>query len=155
MDHLVSGLLLCENIAHGINLRKSLPLQYLFYLGQIGLCMSPLSNNSLFLDYHKNPFPVFFARGLSLSLSTDDPLQVRPTGAYYKRACPFAQSSSSWKASHGCCYSQRREGKSDCSTEKEAEWSSKPCHSFCPGPMAQSCRPSRACTLLDGQYADA
>ena len=38
--------------------------------------MSPLSNNSLFLDYHRNPFPVFFARGLSLSLSTDDPLQV-------------------------------------------------------------------------------
>ena len=43
---------------------------------QVGLCMSPLSNNSLFLDYHRNPFPVFFARGLSLSLSTDDPLQA-------------------------------------------------------------------------------
>lgn len=52
-------------------------LQYLFYLAQIGLCMSPLSNNSLFLDYHRNPFPAFFARGLSVSLSTDDPLQVR------------------------------------------------------------------------------
>jgi hypothetical protein len=52
-------------------------LQYLFYLAQIGLCMSPLSNNSLFLDYHRNPFPQFFARGLSVSLSTDDPLQVR------------------------------------------------------------------------------
>ena len=76
LDHLVSALLLCENIAHGINLRKSPPLQYLFYLAQIGLCMSPLSNNSLFLDYHKYPFPAFFARGLSLSLSTDDPLQV-------------------------------------------------------------------------------
>jgi hypothetical protein len=76
VDHLVSALMCCENIAHGINLRKSLPLQYLFYLTQIGLCMSPLSNNSLFLDYHKNPFPQFFARGLSLSLSTDDPLQV-------------------------------------------------------------------------------
>ncbi len=50
--------------------------QYLFYLAQIGLCMSPLSNNSLFLDYHRNPFPTFFARGLSVSLSTDDPLQV-------------------------------------------------------------------------------
>ena len=46
---------------------------------QIGLCMSPLSNNSLFLDYHRNPFPTFFARGLSLSLSTDDPLQALPT----------------------------------------------------------------------------
>jgi adenosine deaminase len=52
-------------------------LQYLFYLAQIGLCMSPLSNNTLFLDYHKNPFPAFFARGMSVSLSTDDPLQVR------------------------------------------------------------------------------
>ncbi len=69
--------MLCENISHGINLRKNLPLQYLFYLAQIGLCMSPLSNNSLFLDYHKNPFPTFFARGLSLSLSTDDPVQAR------------------------------------------------------------------------------
>ena len=76
VDHLVGALLLCENIAHGINLRKSLPLQYLFYLAQIGLCMSPLSNNSLFLDYHRNPFPTFFARGLSISLSTDDPLMV-------------------------------------------------------------------------------
>ena len=38
--------------------------------------MSPLSNNSLFLDYHRNPFPTFFARGLSTTLSTDDPLQA-------------------------------------------------------------------------------
>ena len=71
--------MLCENIAHGINLRKSPCLQYLYYLAQIGLCMSPLSNNSLFLDYHKNPFPAFFARGLSVSLSTDDPLQIHLT----------------------------------------------------------------------------
>ena len=50
--------------------------------------MSPLSNNSLFLDYHRNPFPVFFARGLSLSLSTDDPLQVhlRLVPRQYSRA---------------------------------------------------------------------
>ena len=41
--------------------------------------MSPLSNNSLFLDYHRNPFPSFFARGLSVSLSTDDPLQIHLT----------------------------------------------------------------------------
>lgn len=79
VDHLVSAFLLCENIAHGINLRKSPCLQYLYYLAQIGLCMSPLSNNSLFLDYHRNPFPSFFARGLSVSLSTDDPLQIHLT----------------------------------------------------------------------------
>lgn len=79
IDHLVSAFMLSENIAHGINLRKSPCLQYLYYLGQVGLCMSPLSNNSLFLDYHKNPFPAFFARGLSVSLSTDDPLQIHLT----------------------------------------------------------------------------
>ncbi|KAL4432444.1 hypothetical protein ABPG77_001743 [Micractinium sp. CCAP 211/92] len=79
IDHLVSTFLLCENIAHGINLRKSPSLQYLYYIAQIGLCMSPLSNNSLFLDYHRNPFPTFFARGLSVSLSTDDPLQIHLT----------------------------------------------------------------------------
>ena len=39
--------MLCENIAHGINLRKSPCLQYMFYLSQVGLCMSPLSNNSV------------------------------------------------------------------------------------------------------------
>ena len=54
-------------------------MQYLYYLAQIGLCMSPLSNNSLFLDYHRNPFPTFFARGLSISLSTDDPVQIHLT----------------------------------------------------------------------------
>lgn len=33
----------------------------------------------MFLDYHRNPFPAFFARGLSVSLSTDDPLQIHLT----------------------------------------------------------------------------
>lgn len=41
--------------------------------------MSPLSNNSLFLDYHRNPLPMFFLRGLNVSLSTDDPLQIHLT----------------------------------------------------------------------------
>lgn len=79
LDHLAASFLLAHNIAHGINLRKSPGLQYLFYLAQVGLCMSPLSNNSLFLDYHKNPLPTFFARGLFVSLSTDDPLQIHMT----------------------------------------------------------------------------
>ena len=38
--------------------------------------MSPLSNNLLFVEYSKNPFPRFFARGLHVTLSTDDPLMV-------------------------------------------------------------------------------
>ncbi|XP_022891590.1 probable AMP deaminase [Olea europaea var. sylvestris] len=79
IDHLAAGFLLCHNISHGINLRKSPVLQYLYYLAQIGLAMSPLSNNSLFLDYHRNPFLMFFQRGLNVSLSTDDPLQIHFT----------------------------------------------------------------------------
>ncbi|CAN1311282.1 AMP deaminase [Linum perenne] len=79
IDHLAAAFLLCENISHGINLRKSPALQYLYYLAQVGLAMSPLSNNSLFLDYHRNPFPIFFQRGMNVSLSTDDPLQIQLT----------------------------------------------------------------------------
>lgn len=61
-------------------------LQYLYYLAQIGIAMSPLSNNSLFLSYHRNPLPEYLSRGLMVSLSTDDPLQfhftkVRPGAA--------------------------------------------------------------------------
>ncbi|KAJ5533662.1 hypothetical protein N7494_010214 [Penicillium frequentans] len=41
----------------------------------IGIAMSPLSNNALFLTYDKNPCASFFKRGLNVSLSTDDPLQ--------------------------------------------------------------------------------
>ncbi|XVF02293.1 hypothetical protein REPUB_Repub04eG0163200 [Reevesia pubescens] len=79
IDHLAAAFLLCNNISHGINLRKSPVLQYLYYLAQVGLAMSPLSNNSLFLDYHRNPFPAFFQRGLNVSLSSDDPLQIHLT----------------------------------------------------------------------------
>lgn len=79
MDHLISAFLLANGIAHGINIRLSPVLQYLFYLTQIPIAMSPLSNNSLFLDYSKNPFPIFYARGLNVSISTDDPLQFHYT----------------------------------------------------------------------------
>jgi AMP deaminase len=66
----------CANgINHGINLRKAPVMEYLYYLKQIGLAMSPLSNNALFLNYARNPFPTFHARGLNVALSTDDPLQ--------------------------------------------------------------------------------
>ncbi|ETN37127.1 AMP deaminase [Cyphellophora europaea CBS 101466] len=74
-DHLAAALLCCHSISHGITLRKVPMLQYLFYLEQIGIAMSPLSNNALFLTYDRNPFISYFKRGLNVSLSTDDPLQ--------------------------------------------------------------------------------
>lgn len=79
MHHLVSAFLLAENISHGLLLRKAPVLQYLWYLAQIGIAMSPLSNNKLFLDYNRNPLPDFLGRGLHVSLSTDDPLMFHFT----------------------------------------------------------------------------
>ncbi|KAF2088077.1 AMP deaminase, partial [Saccharata proteae CBS 121410] len=74
-DHLAAAVLCAHSISHGLMLRKVPFLQYIFYLEQIGIAMSPLSNNALFLAYERNPFLSYFKRGLNVSLSTDDPLQ--------------------------------------------------------------------------------
>ncbi|KAL8690690.1 MAG: hypothetical protein Q9218_003917 [Villophora microphyllina] len=79
VEHLQSAVLCCHSISHGLMLRKASLLQYIFYLDQIGIAMSPLSNNALFLAYDRNPFQVYFRRGLNVSLSTDDPLQFAYT----------------------------------------------------------------------------
>ncbi|VDN89526.1 unnamed protein product [Brugia pahangi] len=68
VSHLVTGYLTSESIAHGLLLRKVPVLQYLFYLSQIGIAMSPLSNNSLFISYHRNPLPEFHMKGLNEAL---------------------------------------------------------------------------------------
>lgn len=79
IEHLVSTYICAHEINHGIVLRKNASLHYLYYLSQIGIAMSPLSNNKLFLDYNKNPFPKYFCQGLNVSLSTDDPLMLHFT----------------------------------------------------------------------------
>lgn len=79
VEHLSATYLTAHGINHGIQLRLSPVLQYLYYVSQVGIAMSPLSNNSLFLDYQASPFPKFFERGLNVSLSTDDPLQFHFT----------------------------------------------------------------------------
>ncbi|KAJ1860644.1 AMP deaminase [Coemansia sp. RSA 2703] len=78
-EHLAAAFLSAQGINHGILLRKVPALQYLYYLQQIGLAMSPLSNNALFLVYERNPFNSYFQRGLNVTLSTDDPLQFHFT----------------------------------------------------------------------------
>jgi AMP deaminase len=72
--HLAATYMLADSINHGINLDKQVSLQYLYYLDQIGLSLSPLSNNFLFRKINANPFPKLFKRGLNVTLSTDDPL---------------------------------------------------------------------------------
>jgi AMP deaminase len=79
IDHLAAAYLTSHSINHGIELQNSPVLQYLFYLKQIGLSMSPLSNNKLFLKFMNNPFLKFFERGLNVTLSTDDPLMIHLT----------------------------------------------------------------------------
>lgn len=78
-EHLCSAFLVAHSISHGILLRKLPFVQYLYYLDQVGIAMSPLSNNALFLTYDKNPFPLYFRKGLNISLLTDDPLQFSYT----------------------------------------------------------------------------
>jgi len=79
VQHLVSAFMMCESISHGLLLRKAPVIQYLYYLTQMGIAMSPLSNNSLFLAYNRSPLPDYLARGLNISISTDDPLQFHFT----------------------------------------------------------------------------
>lgn len=78
-EHLYGAFLCANSISHGINLRHDPVMEYLYYLTRIGLHMSPLSNNALFLRFLNNPFPQFFRRGLNVSLSTDDPMMFHQT----------------------------------------------------------------------------
>ncbi|XP_061678626.1 AMP deaminase 3b isoform X2 [Syngnathoides biaculeatus] len=97
ITHLVSAFLTADNISHGLNLKKSPVLQYLYYLAQVPIAMSPLSNNSLFLQYSKNPLRDFLQKGLCVSLSTDDPMQFH----YTKEALmeEYAIAAQLWKLS--------------------------------------------------------
>ena len=52
VEHLICGYLLADHINHGIQLRNSASLQYLYYLKQIGLAISPLSNNKYLIIKH-------------------------------------------------------------------------------------------------------
>lgn len=79
VHHLATTFLLADGINHGVNLQHSPSLQYLYLITQIGISVSPLSNNALFLKIRDSPFSDFFKRGLNVSLSTDDPLMFHST----------------------------------------------------------------------------
>eukprot|EP00744_Colponema_vietnamica_P011343 GILI01015954.1.p1 GENE.GILI01015954.1~~GILI01015954.1.p1 ORF type:complete len:662 (-),score=114.62 GILI01015954.1:19-1860(-) len=79
IDHILGGFLTSDAISYGVRLKDNSVMQYLFYLAQIGVAVSPLSNNTKVLDYLENPFPQMFRRGLNVSLSTDSPLQFHHT----------------------------------------------------------------------------
>ena len=45
IDHLATAFLVADGINHGIRLQSSPVLQYIYYLKQVGVAVSPLSNN--------------------------------------------------------------------------------------------------------------
>jgi AMP deaminase len=79
LHHLATAFLFAHGISHGILLKAQPTLQYLYYVNQIGISVSPISNACLFVPYVKNPFPAFYKRGLRVTLTTDDPLQFHVT----------------------------------------------------------------------------
>ena len=79
-NHIISGFLLCTyGISHGIKIIKNPVYKYIYYLSQIGISLSPLSNNALVMNYLDNPLPIMFRAGLNVTLSTDDPLMFHYT----------------------------------------------------------------------------
>ena len=57
-------------------------LQYLYYLAQVGIAMSPLSNSSLFLNYNRSSFPDYLGSTLILIIIS--------TGPFYFKVQPIS-----------------------------------------------------------------
>ncbi|RNF25862.1 adenosine monophosphate deaminase-like protein [Trypanosoma conorhini] len=74
VEHLIGGFLLANGINHGVTLSQNPVLEYMYYITQLGVAMSPLSNTAAASAYLSNPFPLFFRRGLNVSLATNEPL---------------------------------------------------------------------------------
>ncbi|KAI5295275.1 AMP deaminase [Ascosphaera acerosa] len=127
-DHLAAAALCCFGINHGILLRKVPLLQYIFYLDQIGMAMSPLSNNALFLTYDKNPCANFFRKGLNVSLSTDDPLQFAFTKEPLIEEYSVAAQIYKFSAVDMCELAKRSVLQSGFEMQLKHHWLGKQCH---------------------------
>jgi hypothetical protein len=60
--------LLADSIVHGLTLCQTPSLNYCFYLCQIGVCMSVLAENSLYVKIRDSPFFDYFKQGLVVTL---------------------------------------------------------------------------------------
>uniref|UniRef100_A0A1I8FB52 A_deaminase domain-containing protein n=1 Tax=Macrostomum lignano TaxID=282301 RepID=A0A1I8FB52_9PLAT len=78
VHHLATAFLLADNISHGLLLRKAPVLQYLYYLPR---CPWPCrrSPTTACSCPTASPLPDFHAKGLCVTLSTDDPLMFHFT----------------------------------------------------------------------------
>jgi AMP deaminase len=66
--------MLADGISHGVNLKNSAVLTYMYYLDRMRVSMSMSSNNYLVAKSSESPFGPMFKYGIDMSLSTDDPL---------------------------------------------------------------------------------
>jgi AMP deaminase len=79
-NQLSTAYLLAYSVNHGLRLNFNKVVQYLFYLTQIHVTMSPIFESKVFLDHSSShPFHKFFRRGLNLSISTANPLLAHLT----------------------------------------------------------------------------
>ncbi|ELP90521.1 AMP deaminase, putative [Entamoeba invadens IP1] len=78
-SHLAATFLVAKSMSHGIKLVDSPSLNYLYFLTQIGLSLSPMANHLKSCSYKNNPFDNFFVEGLNVTLSTDKPLYYHRT----------------------------------------------------------------------------
>ncbi|EKE39142.1 hypothetical protein ENUP19_0089G0040 [Entamoeba nuttalli] len=94
-SHLAAAFLTVKGISHGIKLTDSPTLKYLYLLTQIGITMSPMANHLTQCQYNQNPFNNFFKRGLNVTLSSDEPLQIHRTQEPLMEE--FAMAQQTWK----------------------------------------------------------
>lgn len=79
-DQLSTAYLLAYSVNHGLRLNFNKVVQYLFYLTQISVTMSPIFESKVFLDHSlSHPFHKLFRRGLNLNISTANPLLAHMT----------------------------------------------------------------------------
>jgi len=95
--HLAAAYLTAKNIAHGTQLTDNSLLSYLYYIHQIGISASPLSESAMHTTMGTNPFITFFKRGLNISLSTDTPLHIHMTNEPILEE--YATAAQMWKLS--------------------------------------------------------
>lgn len=79
-NQLCTSYLLGYSVSHGLRLSFNKVEQYLYYLTQINVSMSPIFESKVFLETAaSHPFLKFFRTGLNLSISTANPLLAHMT----------------------------------------------------------------------------
>jgi len=121
ISHLASCFLLADSISHGIRLVDNAVLEYLFYLAEVGIAMSPLASDILTVPLLENPFHRFFKRGLKVSLASNNPMMVHLTD--YPLMEEYALAARIWKLSAAdLCEVARNSVLHSCFEEPLKQW---------------------------------